>query len=287
MGRRLFSKISSWFKGKLKLEMDEAEKARLAEQRLDSVIDEVEAEGLIDTDAHEMLHGVIDFSGAYAREVMIPRTEIVALELNVFTTLKEVIDLIIGSGHSRIPVHNGNIDQIQGLIYAKDLLRHWGEEKIDLSAVLREPYFIPETKRLDDLLSEFQSKRIHLAIVIDEFGGTSGLVTIEDLIEEIVGEISDEYDDDPRLLTETSSGQVIASARLEVDELFKHFNIEEPDGNFSTVGGWIFDSTGYIPQQGETIYVDGFEITIEVADDRTLKRVKITKTPMGNDEKSK
>ncbi len=284
MSKGFFSKAISWLSGKSSLEMNEDEKARLAEKRLDSVIDEVEAEGLIDNDAHEMLHGVIDFAGANARKVMVPRTEIVSLELTPQTEVKEIIEIILKSGHSRIPVHNGDIDQIQGLIYAKDLLGNWGAKTIDLAALVREPYFIPETKMLDDLLREFQTKRIHLAFVIDEFGGTSGLVTMEDLIEEIVGEISDEYDDDPSLVTKVGAGRIIVSARLEIDQMFKHFNMEEPKSGFSTVGGWIYNNIGYIPQQGETIFVDGFEVTIEIADARRLKRVKVTKIRKENHE---
>ena len=258
-----------------KEDLDKTERAKLAEARIESVIDEVEAEGLIDPDAHEMIHGVIDFAISMVRDVMVPRTEIVAVDVN--SPVDQVIETINESGHSRIPVYSESIDKIIGLVYAKDLLRHWGTEKLDLTKVMREPYFIPETKRLDDLLAEFRSKRIHVAIVIDEYGGTSGVVSIEDLLEEIVGDISDEYDDDPELLIEAKSGGLVVSARLEIGKLFEHFDMEPPQGEFTTVGGWIFDHTGYIPQQGETIEISGFTIIVEATDERTVKRVRIAR----------
>lgn len=267
----LFRKIRNWFgNGKA---LDESQRARLAEEKLDSVIDEAEAEGFIDEEAQEMIRGVIDFSTSMVREVMIPRTEMIAVDIR--RPLDSVIETILESGHSRIPVFEEDIDHIKGLVHAKDLLRHWGASTLDMAGVLREPYFIPETKRLDDLLAEFQSKRIQLAIVIDEYGGTSGLVTIEDLLEEIVGEISDEYDFEKQLLHTVKTGELVVSARLEIDELFDHFDLEEPEGKFSTVGGWIFSYTGYIPQQGETFLIDGFQVTIQSTDERTIQRVKI------------
>jgi hemolysin (HlyC) family protein len=280
---------SGWFKRLVgrsnSIGMDEAEKAKLAEKRLDSVIDEVEAEGLIDEDAQEMIRGVIDFSSSQVRDVMVPRTEVVAVDVN--TPIDQVIQTILQSGHSRIPAYEEAIDRIVGLVYAKDLLSRWGAERIDLRTVLREAYFIPETKPLDDLLDEFRKKHMHLAIVIDEYGGTSGLVTMEDLIEEIVGEIVDEYDDDVTLLQKISDNEVMASARLEVDELFDHFDLEEPEGKFTTIGGWIFSHTGYIPQQGEAIDIDGMRVVVEAADERTVKRVRIAlKSPDSTSELS-
>ena len=253
--------------------LNDAEKAKIAEAKIDSIIDEVEAEGLIDPDAQEMIRGVIDFSTSMVREVMVPRTEVVAV--NVASSTRNLIDTILESGHSRIPVYTDSIDRIIGLVNAKDLLKHWGADNLDLKTVMRQPYFIPETKPLDDLLEDFQAMRIQMAIVIDEYGGTSGLVTIEDLVEEIVGEIVDEYDDDPKLLLEVKSGELMVSARLEIDELYAHFDKEAPEDKFTTVGGWIFHHTGYIPQQGELIEIDGFSVSIESVDERKIKRVKI------------
>jgi len=253
--------------------MGQAEKTRLAEERIDSVIYEVEAEGLIDEDAQEMIHGVLDLASSLVRDVMVPRKEMVAVD--VTAPVEQLIETILKSGHSRIPVYKDTIDKIIGLVYAKDLLRYWGAKTLELGKILREPYFIPETKRLDDLFEEFQARRIHLAIVIDEYGGTNGLVSLEDLIEEIVGEIDDEYDAGQKPILETQPGEVVVSARLEIDELFDHFELEEPEGKFATVGGWIFHHTGTIPYQGETMEIDGFHIVIESADERTIKRVRI------------
>lgn len=273
MAKKILSRIAALFRNPKSL--DDAERARWAEERLDSVIDEVEAEGLIDEEAQEMIRGVIDFSNAMVREVMVPRTEIVAVDIR--DPIEKVIETILESGHSRIPVFEENIDHIKGLVHAKDLLRHWGANRLELAPVMREPYFIPETKGLDDLLSEFRRQRIQMAIVIDEYGGTSGLVTIEDLIEEIVGEIIDEYDDDEALLHVIHPDEVVVSARLEIDDLFEHFGLDKPQGKFSTVGGWIFHHTGYIPQQDETFHLDGFDVTIETRDEKTIKRVKVVR----------
>lgn len=271
MGSGFFLKLKKWFGHNL--ELDKTQRAKLAEEKLDSVIDQAEAEGLIDEEAQEMIRGVIDFSTSMVRDVMIPRTEIIAVDIQ--HPIDAVIETILNSGHSRIPVFEENIDHIKGLVHAKDLLRHWGAKSLDLDGVLRESYFIPETKRLDDLLAEFRTKRIQLAIVIDEYGGTSGLVTIEDLLEEIVGEISDEYDFEKKLLHTVKSGELLVSARLEIDELFEYFDLDEPEGKFSTVGGWIFNHTGYIPQQGETFTIDGFHVTIESTNERSIQRVRI------------
>ena len=252
---------------------------RTHDERLEDAFDEAQREGILDDEAHEMIRGVLDFAAAMVQDVMVPRTEIVAVEDTA--TLQELIDTILESGHSRIPVFNDTIDKIIGLVYAKDLLRHWGKDTLDLSQVLREPYFIPETKQLDDLMNDFRKKHIQLAIVIDEYGGTSGLVTIEDLLEEIVGEIVDEYDEDELLIQENRYGELTVSGRLPIDELYDYYGLDEPREKYTTVGGWISHHAGYIPRQGETFRIGAFEVIIAEADERTIKRAKVVLSRQG------
>jgi len=250
----------------------------VTEEDIHSIIDAGEEEGVLNLDEHEMIHGVLGLRGRTAREIMVPRTEMACV--NSQATIEEVIDRIIEEGHSRIPVFEENLDHIAGIIYAKDLLRFW--EKPDGRASLREiarkAYYIPETKNLESLLREFKKKRVHIAIVVDEYGGTSGLITIEDLIEEVFGEIEDEYDTEEERLLPLQDGWVLVDARLEIEELEEYLNIQVPKNNFESVGGFIFHLIGRVPKKGETIAYPGLEITIEAADERKIEKLKVRKT---------
>jgi CBS domain containing-hemolysin-like protein len=208
---------------------------------------------------------------------MIPRTDMACV--SVEADIREALDTIITCGHSRIPVYEHTIDNIIGLLYAKDLLKCWGEpvDHIQLRSIMRSPYFIPETKNLEQLLQEFKRKRVHLAIVIDEYGGTSGLITIEDLLEQIVGDIQDEYDQEEVLFTINSDGSINADARMPVDELEEHFLIQIERDKFDSVGGLIFHLTGKIPTIGDVIEGVGLQLTILDADERKIKQVRITR----------
>jgi CBS domain containing-hemolysin-like protein len=246
-----------------------------------SIIDAGEEGGILNLDEHEMIHGVLGLKGRIAREIMVPRTEMVCVNSHV--TIEEVIHRIIEEGHSRIPVFEEDLDHIVGIIYAKDLLRFWGKQQSRTSPrdIAREPYFIPETKTLERLLRDFKNKRVHIAIVVDEYGGTSGLITIEDLIEEVFGEIEDEYDTDEQRLVPLESGWVLVDGRLEIEELEEYLGIQVPRNNFESVGGFIFHLIGRVPDQGEIIAYPGLEIKIESADERKIEKVKIRKIPEG------
>jgi CBS domain containing-hemolysin-like protein len=204
----------------------------------------------------------------------------------VDATVREVLSSIIACGHSRIPVFDGTIDNIVGLIYAKDLLKYWGmdESAVVLKNILRPPYFIPESKNLEELLHEFKKKRIHIAIVIDEYGGTSGLVTIEDLLEQIVGDIQDEYDVEEEWLFEEADGAVVVDARLPIEELEEHFGIEIERDKFDTVGGLIFHLTGRIPAVGEEVENGTIRLKVLEADERRIGKVRITRLPEKDEE---
>ena len=254
-------------------------KTSFSEKDIQSIIDVGEEEGVIDQEEHEMIHGIFELKQAVVREVMVPRTDIKCVSSKA--KIKDIIDLIISEGHSRIPVFEGKIDNIVGIVYAKDLLRFWGKDggEIPLEGVMRQAYFIPETKRLEELLKEFKTKRVHMAIVVDEYGGLSGLVTIEDLIEEVFGEIEDEYDQrvEGRIRT-LDDGSISVDAKLEIEELERYFDIEIQKENFETVGGFIFHLLGRVPKAGERVNFDDLIMTIESADRRRIGRVKIARS---------
>lgn len=252
----------------------------VTKEDIHSIIDAGEEEGVLNLDEHEMIHGVLGLKGRIAREIMVPRTEMVCVNSQVM--IEEVISRIIEAGHSRIPVFEGDLDHIVGIIYAKDLLKFWEkhEGRTSLREISRKPYFIPETKNLEGLLREFKVKRVHIAIVVDEYGGTSGLITIEDLIEEVFGEIEDEYDTEEQRLVPLKDGWVLVDARLEIEELEEYLDMQVPRNNFESVGGFIFHLIGRVPREGETIAYPGLEIEIETADERKIEKVKIRKTPV-------
>ena len=256
----------------------------LTKADIHSIIDAGEEEGVIDVDEHGMIHGVLGLKGRTAREIMIPRTEIVCVSTR--TTIEEAIHRIIEEGHSRIPVFEEDLDHIVGIIYAKDLLKFWGKEDGPKSPkeITRKAYFIPETKDLESLLREFKLKRVHLAIVVDEYGGTSGIITIEDLIEEVFGEIEDEYDTAEDRLVPLQDGWVMVDGRLEIEQLEDFLSIRLPRNDFESVGGFIFHLTGRVPKRGERIAYPGLEIEIEVADERKIEKLKVRKIP--RDEKT-
>jgi magnesium and cobalt transporter len=209
------------------------------------------------------------------REVMVPRTEIIAISSH--SRIEEILDLILNHGHTRMPVYEENIDNITGILNVKDLLRFWSRdvEEKDVTEILRKAYFIPETKSTNLLLHELKEKKSHMAIVIDEYGGTSGLVTLEDLVEEIVGEIFDEHDKNEDAFVDLLNGDVLVDSRVEIEEFEEHFNISVPEGQFETLGGFIFHLIKKIPVIGEKIRYDDLEMIIESADERRIKRVRI------------
>lgn len=249
---------------------------RTTEQDINDFIEASEEEGLVNEEECEMIRSIFSLSTTIVREVMVTRTEMACVTVDA--TVRELLETIIACGHSRIPVYEDSIDNIIGLLYAKDLLKQWGTDETSLSVrdIMRPPYFIPESKNLEQLLQEFKRKRIHLAIVIDEYGGTSGLITIEDLLEEIVGDIQDEYDREESLLTINPDGSIIADGRLPVEELEEHFDIEIERDNFDSVGGLAFHLTGKIPAIGDTINGSGLYMKIIDADLRRVKKVSIS-----------
>lgn len=259
---------------------------KITEEGIQEIITAGEVEGLINPEENAMIRSILHLRDTVVREIMVPRTDMACVD--AADTIHDARIKIIASGHSRLPVFEGTLDNIIGLAYAKDLLKYWGmdDTSVDLRKILRIPYYIPETKNLEELLQEFKRKRVHMAIVMDEYGGTSGLVTIEDLLEQIVGDIQDEYDLEEEWLLQQPDGSIIVDARLPVEELTEHLGIEVAREMFDTVGGFIFHLTGRIPRAGEEIDSDDLHMTVLDADERKIRRVRIIRktVPAGDGE---
>ncbi len=247
-----------------------------------------EEEGVLEEEEREMLHSVIDFGELMAKEVMVPRTDMVCLAARA--TVKEAVKTAVDSGFSRLPVFDGSLDNVVGVVFAKDLLAHLAMDKGDVTVtkVQRQPMFVPESNTLDDVLRELQERRMHMALVVDEYGGTSGLVTMEDLLEEIVGEIFDEYDLRREAVRVLDENTAVVDARVHVDDVNDKFGTKLPEDEvFETVAGFVFHSLGRIPKEGETFEAHDLRVTVEKAINRRILRVRMVKlgTPAerGND----
>lgn len=247
-------------------------------------------QGVVEADEREMIHGVFEFSETVAREVMTPRTDMVAIPVDV--GLDELVRVVTGEGHSRLPVYEGTLDNIVGVLLVKDLLPVIWEraqqggataETFDLRPLMREPYFVPDTKPVDDLLAEFRQHGVHLAIVLDEFGGTYGLVTMEDLLEEIVGDINDEYDIAEPEFSATPEGDVLIDGGALISEVNERFALELPETDFDTIGGYIFGALGRVPEPGDEVPVPGSDpaarLIVEATEERRVARVRLTRAP--------
>lgn len=245
------------------------------EKEIQQLIDEGEQKGLISEDEGEMIQGIFSFRDTIAREIMVPRTDAVCAHSN--TRLNDIIQLIIQSGHSRIPIYQDNIDNIVGTLHAKDLLSYWGREDLEIRSLVRSPYFIPETKKISEVLKDLRDNKSHMAVVIDEYGGTAGILTLEDIIEEIIGEVMDEHDFDEKMLVEHDDGTVSVNARLAAEELEDYLGLELPEGKFESVGGFIISLLGRVPVVGERVTYRKIEIVIEAANNRKIERVRISR----------
>ncbi len=242
----------------------------------EEALSELQDEGLIDEDENEMMQGILFLDQTVVREIMVPRTEIAYVDRQA--TLNEIVQAIIDSGHSRVLVVDGDLDNVVGYVNVKDVLRvcNCGSE-FKIEEILRKVYTVPESKKLDDLLASLQERREHFAVVIDEFGGTSGLVSVADILEEIVGEIQDEYDRDEPLVFAREENAMVVAGRFEMEKLSEMLQVEVPEGSFNTVGGWIFDRIGRVPTAGEVFTLDGLEVTIENATERQIRRARVVR----------
>ncbi len=260
------------------------ENADDVEKEIQQLIDEGEQRGLISEDEGEMIQGIFSFRDTIAREIMVPRTDTVYAEAD--TKLSEMIKTIIESGHSRIPIFQDNIDNIIGTLHAKDLLGFWHSEDMPIRGVVRPPYFIPETKKISEVLKDFRDNKSHMAVVIDEYGGTAGILTLEDIIEEIIGEVMDEYDAEQKFIIEHEDGSISVNARLDVEKLEDFLQVDLPEGDFESVGGFIISLIGKVPEVNEKVFYEGMEFLIEAATSRKIDRVRIRKPGAENHDVS-
>jgi len=242
-------------------------------------LEQQKIEGVFDEEEQEMIENVLELSDTTADEIMTPRTDIIAVEAN--SDLQTVLDTINDAGHTRVPVYEENIDNIIGLVYAKDLLGEIGKDPADfkLRSKMRDAYFVPETKPLRVLLHEFQNQKLHIAVVLDEYGGTAGIVTLEDILEELVGEIADEYEETPPApIKQIDDSTVEVDARTYIDDLNDHFELNLPeDEDYDTIGGFVFSYLGYIPKAGVRFDYENLKFTITSAEARRIKRIKLRK----------
>ena len=237
--------------------------------------------GESDTNEEEkrILRSIVEFGNIDVKEIMKSRVDVIAIEEK--TSFKEVKNLVVSSGYSRIPVYKENFDTILGVLYIKDMLPYIKEEKFDWKSLVRTPFFVPESKMIDDLLKEFQDTKIHLAIVVDEYGGTSGIVTLEDIIEEIVGEINDEFDDDGILFSKLDNSNYIFEGKTSLNDVLKTIDgkidyFDNVKGDTDTLAGLILELKGNIPEKGEVLVYKPYTFTIESVDQRRVKRVKVS-----------
>ena len=256
------------------------EKKEITEEDLITLIDMGKDEGVIKEEEKKMIRNIFEFGDTMVKEVMIPRVDMACIPSD--TKLGSILKLIKKMGHSRIPVFEETIDNIIGILYAKDLLgiyEQWytSKERFDLKGIIREAYFVPENKKIDELLDIFRKDRIQIAIAIDEYGGTVGLITMEDVVEEVVGEIIDEYDKEIKLYEMIEDNTVIADAIISIDKINEILNITIPENDFETLGGFIFDLLGRVPKKDEKIRYQNCHMIIEQVVKNRIKRVKIVK----------
>jgi putative hemolysin len=243
---------------------DRVRRPELTEEELRALVDVGASEGVVERGEREMIHKVFQLEDTQVRSVMVPRTDMFCLD--VTTPREQILPALREELHSRVPVYEGSIDVIVGVLYTKDLLPFVGgglPRDFDLRAHLHPPYFVPESKRADQLLQEFQAKRLHLAIVVDEFGGTAGLVALEDLLEELVGEIADEYDEPERLVQRLDAKTYRVAGKLPIDELRALTGLAVNDEDYETVGGWVLDLFGRVPHKAERLETADFVVTVE------------------------
>ena len=255
--------------------------------KIDTVLSGAQKSGMVDSSSREMIDNILEFTHTLVREIMIPRTEIVAVSTE--TAIGEIIREVIASRHTRIPVYRDTIDNIIGILNVKDILKFWSKQitKEDLLSCLVTPYYIPETKNTHLLFYELKENKKHMAIVIDEYGGTAGLVTLEDILEEIVGEIRDEHEVNVAHdgILQSPDGSLIFDGRMEIEKIEESLKIDLKKGRYETLSGLILDSIKRIPISGEKFQIEGLEVTIENADERSIKKVKIKKIKTSdNDE---
>ena len=256
----------------------EAEEEVVTEEEIKMMIDQGEEKGTIEKGERQLLNNVFEFNDIIVSEVMTPRTDIYAIDIK--DNVKELLDEMDEFKYSRIPVYEENIDNIKGILFIKDIIKPLkNNEQIDFKKIMREPYFVPESKDIDELFKEMQQNKVQMAIAIDEYGGTAGLITMEDIIEELVGNILDEYDEEDPDIKKIDDNTFILSGTLTSYEIKKLFNVEIPEGDYETLSGYLLDRLGRIPDENEHPVIEDDNLTykVEEMEDKRIKYVKVCK----------
>jgi CBS domain containing-hemolysin-like protein len=250
----------------------------VSEADIKQILEEGQQSGAIDSTEHELLKSILEFTDTTVKEIMVPRTDVIAIDIAI--SRERLIKVVIDEGYSRIPVYQQSIDNIIGIIYTKDLLSMLEHRDIIiLQDILRPPYFVPESKKIGALLRELQMKKQHMAIVVDEFGGTEGIITMEDILEEIVGEIRDEYDEDLHDIIPSNDGSVVVNAGMSVHDFNEQFHAEIPDdADYETISGFLHKFTGRIPELHEEIRYGNLAFIVSKKNESRIRQVKIKKT---------
>jgi CBS domain containing-hemolysin-like protein len=249
---------------------------------IQELLEEGEEHGLISRLEERMINSILEFRETYASEIMTPAAEVVSFDETA--PMSELIEIVIESGFTRIPVYRENPDRVIGAIHAKDLLKLCARpsaEPANLAAYLRPVYFIPESKPIVDLLREFQKRKVHMAMVIDEFGTVRGLITLEDILEEIVGEIDDEYDEDEHIIEVIDDNTIQVHAWVDVEKIEDHFDIELPEGPYESVGGLVIHLLGRLAVTGDSVEIAGFRFEVQSATSRQIKMIRVGKIIKG------
>ena len=255
----------------------------VTETELISLVEAGQAEGLLEQEEQKMIVSIFRLGDTLVREIMVPRIDMLALD--VTTQIDQAMDALKQSGHSRVPVFQDSVDNILGLLYAKDLLGIWkeGKQEISLSEHLRPAYFVPEAKKVDELLAELQAKRIHMAIVVDEYGGVAGLVTLEDIVEEIVGEIRDEYDQAEELLFQAiNDDEYLFQGRIDLDDFNDIMGTNLPHSEADTLSGLIYSRIGRVPAAGDFIRIEDLQLTVEQISGQRIRKVRAQRLPINS-----
>jgi len=255
------------------------QKANLSVDQLSQAL-ELTSEADTTTEEHKILKGIVSFGNTDTKQVMRPRIDIFALEENL--KYSEIIPKIVKHGYSRIPVYKDNVDTILGILYVKDLLPYLDKDEFDWTSLLREPFFVPENKKLDDLMEEFQEKKVHLAVVVDEYGGTSGLVSLEDVLEEIVGDISNEFDDEDLIYSKLDNNNYVFEGKTTLKDFYRIIKLEDEEvfetqkGESETIAGFVLEISGGFPKVNSVINFENYVFKIEGLDKKRIKQIKIT-----------
>ena len=244
-----------------------------------------EEKGALDRREREMIHSIFEFRDTTVKEVMVPRIDMVCVEKN--TPIQDILTLVKEKGHSRIPVYNEKVDNISGILFVKDLLPYMrGKKEVpELLNLVRKAYFVPESKMIDELLREFQKERNHMAIVVDEYGGTAGLITLEDVIEEIVGEIQDEYDKETSLVQQVEENTWLVDGKINIEDLNESLGLSIPtEEDYESLGGFIFSQIGRIPQEKEEVHYQNLHLIVEKVQRQRIKKVRVVREADGGGE---